>query len=745
MRTFCFQQQRLFTVFEQQQPSLDDEDNASTSSVSETVIKAFSSQFFDPLGEVEALTKYVTACCDSYYSPLNNWYSPYITLCQSSGWGKSRLIREMSRLSRVAYISFMSPNSTGYPARTTGPVEAMKACSLLTDDKKTEVEKIQNFLKDVVSRTLELDLYLDAEEDTADYWKALCGGEVEWDSFRDGMNQMAKEAKNKSRRCREDDKLVVIVFDEAREMLDYKRGRKTSLFLQTRRALINLAKDQNNRATRERVFAIFADTSSRLTNYSPPTGAMAPSDREREGELLFRPFIPSGFMDVISKRELGRGAQADAWKADAWTMREHVFSLGRPLWKSVSEPVELAASKLVLGRPETEQSALAVFLARVGLYLSPCHPLTSELVANHMASLLAVNAQRTALLVSYVSEPCLAMGAQKYWKNTEYFIEHVIPAVRRALFQGAVLEGVLGEMVGACVFLHAADSVKQSQEDWVKLEDFLTTLVGDTKIVLDGLWQDKTKALSDCLVGVNHFVQWSRDLTVSDLKDLVMRRAGAFLRRNQDGADLVIPFWGTARKESEDVDMLDAYQSDQPKSVRKMDVGMLVVQVKNCIGHQDMRVVGYKLHNNYVFSDLNDIRSVPTINFVFELGLRRNQSSKHNNRNIKPELLTVSIEVEDDQKGVYTVKTSNSTKGLVVNKCNIPASTFTVVRMKGLSSFSFFAQNSKLEDGLKSLLLGPIDPVNWKDEHTNGSDDPQHKIHLHKMCLGLQSKEQNGS
>lgn len=83
------------------------------------------------------------------------------------------------------------------------------------------------------------------------------------------------------------------------------------------------------------------------------------------------------------------------------------------------------------------------------------------------------------------------------------------------------------------------------------------------------------------------------------------------------------------------------------------------------------------------------------------------------------------------------VLTGNSTKCLVLNNCEIPDSTFKSVRMKGLTSFSFLAQKPDLENGLKTLLLGPIDPVKWKNVHADGSKGPQHDIHLDDMCIGL--------
>jgi hypothetical protein len=60
---------------------------------------------------------------------------------------------------------------------------------------------------------------------------------------------------------------------------------------------------------------------------------------------------------------------------------------------------------------------IAVMLCRVGLVFTPVASMTSVLVADHMATLIARDKDRESMLVSYTSEPMLAFGAMKQWEE----------------------------------------------------------------------------------------------------------------------------------------------------------------------------------------------------------------------------------------------------------------------------------------------------------------------------------------
>jgi hypothetical protein len=51
------------------------------------------------------------------------YHSPYISICQSSGYGKSRLLKEFSRKNPVLYLSLADGSSTAYPRQTKTAME----------------------------------------------------------------------------------------------------------------------------------------------------------------------------------------------------------------------------------------------------------------------------------------------------------------------------------------------------------------------------------------------------------------------------------------------------------------------------------------------------------------------------------------------------------------------------------------------------------------------------------------------
>ena len=214
--------------------------------------------------------------------------------------------------------------------------------------------------------------------------------------------------------------------------------------------------------------------------------------------------------------------------------------VGRPLWTTTGEdPVLLAINKLTKDQEnKKELFALAVFLSRVGLSLNQAHPSTSKLVANHMATLLAADNSQEGLLVTYVSDPVLSKGARLKWQEDGYAVKQMLPAMRRALVQGQVMKGQLGEIVGATITLMAIDFVcteeklkvaegnlqRSKEVHWVTVRAFLLYLIGTQNDQrLSAQIEELMGGCSDAFVCVNHFIQWYQDLLPKDLELLCMR------------------------------------------------------------------------------------------------------------------------------------------------------------------------------------------------------------------------------
>ena len=89
--------------------------------------------------------------------------------------------------------------------------------------------------------------------------------------------------------------------------------------------------------------------------------------------------------------------------------------------------------------------------------MHPQYPYATELVADHMATLLATDNERKSMLVAYVAEPKSAIAAAQAWNSETYFVNEMIPALQYALITGAVSQGSRGELVSQIVWLLAFD------------------------------------------------------------------------------------------------------------------------------------------------------------------------------------------------------------------------------------------------------------------------------------------------
>ncbi|CAG8855418.1 18557_t:CDS:1, partial [Gigaspora margarita] len=141
----------------------------------------------------------------------------------------------------------------------------------------------------------------------------------------------------------------LFAFDEARTLVNQKAEGET-LFYYVRRALKLLPKNVG-------IFAIFTDTHSYISNFSP-VYYLDPSKRvAEEGSQLFKPFYLLDTVDINVDREF-RYVPTLEESEDP----QHFFQYGRPLWGALLSPsdevegfkpervIELAIDKLIGGK-----------------------------------------------------------------------------------------------------------------------------------------------------------------------------------------------------------------------------------------------------------------------------------------------------------------------------------------------------------------------------------------------------------
>eukprot|EP01036_Dinobryon_divergens_P037058 gene37058-48386_t len=242
---------------------------------------AFHEKYIDRLGIVTRFERHMAMCIALYDEHPDNYVSPYISICQASGMGKSRLIKEYANTHPVSYFSF----STGfsYPPRTAcvmdnlislikshqSPTKGAKDNddndSDYDDDRPKEpftsfiisavmkvihlVNQKQMTCKEVFDRQVPAP---DSNDKHKPFWKWNYLN-IEKPHLVDCKEYTLKEA--------------TIVFDEARYLVENFGAYGVSYFRTMRRSLVEAYKSLNKIGIS--VIAIFMDTSSRVANFTP--------------------------------------------------------------------------------------------------------------------------------------------------------------------------------------------------------------------------------------------------------------------------------------------------------------------------------------------------------------------------------------------------------------------------------------------------------------------------------------------
>jgi hypothetical protein len=528
-------------------------------------------------------------------------------------------------------------------------------------------EKRETMLKGREQSEDAKDQFIDAVFNNHDFWKNV---KEDWNKSQLIPKQTTKDKASV---------FVVVVFDESRELMN-DQDPNSSLFLAIRRSLAD-AYAYDIPSLNLHMFGVFIDTSYETAK--PPSIPYSPSARMFQGSNLFNPFLLPGMKDV-------RYDDNQDWLQD-----ESVVGLGRPMWAAkrrkggIGALQEIARLKLLTRRESkfndngdtSYRQDLAVVLCRLGLFLCPVASMTRNLVADHMATVYACDKDRESMLVSYSSEPILAFGAMKQWKGRG--LGPLLKSIRTALIRGIVKEGAMGEISAMILLLKSMDELNAGL-GWGYVQFFLENLAlvnNDIKEELGGLIPKQSQ------LNFNHFVEWFDRFDPSDICLLLRRRAACILQRNQDGAELLIPFFFRAGKE--------------------VKFGAILVLVKNGLQASDAKDVGRKLFTSSAFKHWDKReKKIPVFRVVLERGLCRANKQKSQSIPMEDqvELLEVSVTrdytaQEEKSKAVFIMTSSDSQENELII---VPHRESHIVK----------------EGKVKFLRLRGIAGVPWMDEPT---------------------------
>ncbi|EGZ26718.1 hypothetical protein PHYSODRAFT_320623 [Phytophthora sojae] len=558
------------------------------------------------------LAEYLRDCWKEY-NPAK-YKAPCVAVVQSSGFGKSRTVRELALKAerepnlnlKVLYMCARVHRSTGFPEATS------KLRDWLFDPAASSVQEVARRLKAI---------YCYAK----DHWADV---QTEWlELFIDNATDSSDP----------DGKMVVLVIDEARSLLAEVDGKKNDF-----RMLRNALKSANEDIGPEGgIFGVLIDTNSQISDLTPPL-LLDPSSRKSGGSLAsFAPLVLADTMDAhwddyFEDEEINEGTQVAVGAEDeektkqqerakiamyktvvtgsdgqAW---EALRRMGRPMWYSTyPDPahkvrvIDLAANKLLLGIPPSQNAynkdtmfGVASMLCRLGVRPHSTSALASRAPADFMAILAYVNFKREGYVTSYASDPVLALGAMKVWYELKYGLaKYILPQLKNLLLDEALDTGgvgEIGEMVARILLLLAMDKCVMGDKDFsqcyhtigqfVPVQDFLNVLTGheEMSIYCKGMYnaEDKRPEFNEWCskwdgwyVGFTHFVQLQLEPNEDTLWFLLGRQAAGIFPRNQYGADLLIPMF-KKRSNSRPVGG-ETTRGEQEEH----EVLMMLIQVKN--------------------------------------------------------------------------------------------------------------------------------------------------------------------
>eukprot|EP01042_Synura_sphagnicola_P036473 gene36473-biopygen6701 len=226
------------------------------------------------------------------------------------------------------------------------------------------------------------------------------------------------------------------------------------------------------------------------------------------------------------------------------------------------ELINFARKKLYGGLRDPDRSDLAARLAPfavcANLKVSPASSLSGDFVASHLATLVGVSEDRTALYIRYPSEPILAEAALTDiggMSMSDWI--RAMDDITKLFLQGSGA-GDRGELIGLLLLLLAKYSAVKSQSgiylsEEVPLTTYLEQLFGVecarncTTVHVDQQQRAYDPFLSSSFISATHFIECSGSATPFNqtpdevLEGLYMTRTGLIMPENWKGADVLIP------------------------------------------------------------------------------------------------------------------------------------------------------------------------------------------------------------
>jgi hypothetical protein len=465
--------------------------------------RAFTAAFF---GDAHIrLFQYIQLCWKRYVMQGMRFCYPYIAIMQSSGFGKSRVLRECAlhmghAINRtnpdheryhLLYVCVRNArDSTGFPVET---VRLREHLFPRVDEDQPTDQLVHAMTRKLVQH---FDFVMQAP-DASVVDEQLLQLFTRNPAAQDPFCKPPSGSRPRRTKSHEKTRVLVIAIDEARALLPTKLYAENIGWFRCFRRALYQANDVLRTAYGDRsgIFGIVVDTNSSASGFAP-SAELDPSKRTTD-RALFPPFVLTDTVDVFLKQSKQRStmeleylykqrvlaAVANAAPPDASaalnTSWEELSTLGRPLWGSRKwkqwELIALAAEKLLGGAGGATLAkgtlvkgldAVASVMCRLGIRPYMSTPLATQVITDYMAVLSYATRERERCFVSYSSDPILTLGAAKVWYSGEgttrggcNLSTYILPQLKTAL-RHEVLDtsGDMGGIVARIALLLAMDA-----------------------------------------------------------------------------------------------------------------------------------------------------------------------------------------------------------------------------------------------------------------------------------------------
>jgi hypothetical protein len=537
---------------------------SSTSKASIRRIAFFSVDYQDANQSISALLAHIRSISEAYYSQTDSYYVPYVVISQRSGYGKSRLVKEMAHHTPTIYFCSRKSESTDFPLGFP-PDEWFSPAFTLAKSS----EELIVYSEFVLLSSLKLMLEFNLDNQT------LIDSQVFPPSdFHDTLHKIINPAsfsqkelfpiveQIRSFEMKDLEFPILFVFDETfflLQKLDHIKTDKPddiqTLFRAFRRALKLLVVEYD---LPFQIFGIFLDTSPKISNFVPVLQSGL-STRSLLLELIPVYYGMETF-DCFYKATL---ATQECQLTVSYLLTrfgcESYYLYGRSIWGSqcmltisgdgtVKEDKDKFILDLAIGKlscPRLSRQYLVCFLQRCGWSGKPSFGMTEQLLASHMATLCYVSHSRTTLALTYPSEPILSEAAAHITGTKRGYligVKKMLKFVRTSQLN----TGSIGELVARLLCLFAVDSARKTKygnhvSKPVSVLEFLEGLVHSSyhQPILSTI----SPKIANSVLNFNHFIfRSSKSLFMLGLADPALRRCAAFsCKPLHRGIDLAIP------------------------------------------------------------------------------------------------------------------------------------------------------------------------------------------------------------